>query len=82
VIKVEGGEQENRGTINMPRRHTGISPIIFAAILVVIGIALFVFGAQLAVYTSTNLNYSAFGAFIFLAGLLIYLATRPKGRRR
>lgn len=54
----------------------------FDLLFVLVGIFLFLFGTQLATYTNTNLNYSAFGAFIFLAGLLIYVANRPKKRRR
>jgi predicted membrane channel-forming protein YqfA (hemolysin III family) len=80
VIKVEGGEREGEAII-MPKRHRDTS-MIFAVTIAFIGIMLFLFGTQLAVYTNTNLNYSALGGFIFLAGLLIYVVTRPTKRRR
>jgi predicted membrane channel-forming protein YqfA (hemolysin III family) len=80
VIKVQGGEREGEAII-MPKKHRDTS-MIFAVAIAFIGIMLFLFGTQLAVYTNTNLNYSALGGFIFLAGLLIYVVTRPTKRRR
>jgi hypothetical protein len=79
---VEGGEKENKGRLKMPRRRGTDWSILLSAVIVVFGIILFLYGQQIAVQTKTNLNYSALGAFMFLAGMLIFLATRPKGRRR
>jgi len=50
-------------------------------VLMVIGVLLFLFGAQLQTFTKTDINYSAYGGFLFVIGLVLFAISSPKKRR-
>jgi hypothetical protein len=81
VIKVDGGELERRKEkMGKQRGFWTVDKVVI--VIMAIGVLLFLFGAQLQTFTKTDINYSAYGGFLFLAGLILFAINRPEKRRR